>query len=219
MKREIDIKTISDGRIYAGRDMVRAGTGGCSGCHKCCEGMADTIIVSPRDVWRMKKALGCSFQELMETSLTLSVVDGLILPHIAMSGKACFYLNASGRCSIHKARPDICRLFPLGRIYEGDDFGYFLQKDECPAEMKTKVKVSKWIGESNISEYENYIRIWHRFLRQTESLILSMPEIQKKASLIVLQDCFVKDFEGDFYTAFYGVLREIRERLGLSPEV
>ena len=32
MEREIDMKEVSDGRLYGLRDMVKADCGGCAGC-------------------------------------------------------------------------------------------------------------------------------------------------------------------------------------------
>lgn len=37
MEREIDMKEVSDGRLYGLRDMVKADCGGCAGCSQCCE--------------------------------------------------------------------------------------------------------------------------------------------------------------------------------------
>ncbi len=36
MLREVDIKEISDGRLYGVNDMVKADCGGCAGCSVCC---------------------------------------------------------------------------------------------------------------------------------------------------------------------------------------
>ena len=37
MLREVDIKDISDGRLYSSGDMVKADCLGCKGCSKCCK--------------------------------------------------------------------------------------------------------------------------------------------------------------------------------------
>ncbi len=36
MKREIDWKEISDGKLYSLNDMVKADCGDCKGCSACC---------------------------------------------------------------------------------------------------------------------------------------------------------------------------------------
>lgn len=41
--------------------------------------------------------------------------------------------------------PGICRLFPLGRIYEENGFKYFIQVHECKKQERGKVKIKKWL--------------------------------------------------------------------------
>ena len=67
-----------------------------------------------------------NFDTLLANYLELNVVDGMVLPNLKMAGEeeACPFLK-DGRCSIHGYRPGICRLFPLGRIYEENGFKYF----------------------------------------------------------------------------------------------
>ena len=48
-----DLNDISDGKIYKENDMVRVAANDCAGCHACCEGMGDTIILDPLDVHRL----------------------------------------------------------------------------------------------------------------------------------------------------------------------
>ena len=118
MKRNIDIKEISDGKLYGPNDMVKADCRGCEGCSACCHGMGTSIVLTPLDIYRLEKELNASFGELMTKGVELNLADGVILPNLAMRGEkeACAFLNDSGRCTIHGARPAISRLFPLGRI-------------------------------------------------------------------------------------------------------
>lgn len=167
MLREATLEEISDGRLYELNDMVKADTGNCDGCHKCCCSMGSSIVLDPYDVIRIMQHINRSFQQLLDNGyIELNMVDGMILPNLRMGEKdACQFLNEEGRCSIHEARPGICRLFPLGRVYEGDDFKYFLQKGECIKDNLTKVKVKRWISQGDIKEYEAYINKWHAFIR------------------------------------------------------
>ncbi|MFR3530888.1 MAG: YkgJ family cysteine cluster protein, partial [Lachnospiraceae bacterium] len=121
MLRELDFNEISDGKFYQSQDMVRADCGGCKGCSSCCRGMGSSIVLDPLDVHRIASGLGKSFDELLASHLELQVVDGIILPNLKMTGpgEACTFLNDQGRCSIHPLRPGICRIFPLGRYYDG----------------------------------------------------------------------------------------------------
>ena len=135
MEREVDLKEISDGRLYGINDMVKAGCNDCAGCSLCCEGMGNSIILDPYDIYSLEKGLGVTFENLMtDEKMELNVVDGVIQPNLKMQRQdSCGFLNAQGRCSIHDFRPGFCRMFPLGRIYEENSFRYFLQIHECSA--------------------------------------------------------------------------------------
>ena len=87
MKRNVSLDEISDGKLYDENDMVKAGCNDCKGCSSCCRGMGDSIILDPLDIFRLTAALGKTFQELLEAYVELGVVDGVILPHLKMTGE------------------------------------------------------------------------------------------------------------------------------------
>ena len=216
MKRYVNFEEISDGKLYTANDMVKAGCGDCSGCSACCESMADTIILDPLDIFRLTSHLSCTFEALLADSLELGVVDGIILPHMKMSGdpNRCSFLNSQGRCSIHEFRPGFCRLFPLGRYYENRSFRYFLQTQECKKTNRTKVKGRKWIDTPDFEQYETFVNDWHYFLKDLQDKLSENPGDQSAArqvSLMVLQTFYMRPYNPDldFYGQFY-------ERLSLS---
>lgn len=209
MDRYIDLKEISDGKLYSSNDLVKAGCGDCQGCSACCESMADTIILDPFDLYCLTKGLHTSFGELLHHQIDLGVVDGVILPHIKMTGSInrCPFLDQKGRCSIHAFRPGFCRLFPLGRYYENRSFSYFLQVNECRKQNRTKVKVRKWIGIPDFDRYEAFVGDWHYFLRDLKKpLEEGDPQWAKKVNVAILKEFFLTpyDGDGDFYGQFYG---------------
>ena len=218
MERHIDLREISDGRLYGLNDMVRADCGGCEGCFTCCTGMGSSIVLDPLDIYRLTSGLSLGFQELLAQYLELNVVDGVILPNLKMSGdgERCAFLNGEGRCSIHGFRPGFCRIFPLGRLYEDGSFRYFLQVHECPKENRAKVKVRKWIDTPDLKQYEQFITDWHYFLKEIQDWVRT-PEGAGGAralNLYILNEFFVKQYDGqaDFYPQFCGRLEEARRR-------
>lgn len=207
MKRYIDLKDISDGRLYTANDMVKADCGDCAGCSACCQSMADTIILDPLDVFRLTSNLNCSFEALLAGRIELGVVDGLILPHMKMSGNPnrCSFLNEEGRCSIHAFRPGFCRLFPLGRYYEDRSFRYFLQTHECKKTNRTKVKVRKWIDTPDFDRYEKFVCDWHYYLKDLEAELEACSIDAKKINMLVLKVFYLTPYDPqkDFYEQFY----------------
>ena len=197
MKRNVSLEEISDGRLYSVNDMVKADCQGCEGCSKCCQGMGNSIILDPYDVYRLTTGLGRTLQELLEKEVELNVVDGIILPNLKMSGlkEQCSFLNKEGRCSIHALRPGICRLFPLGRYYENGSFRYFLQKGECMA-MHSKIKVSKWIDTPKLAQNTEFITNWHYMMNVAEELVGASQDdaFCKNLNLFILNTFYFKAF-------------------------
>ena len=113
-------------------------------------------------------------------------------------GEACTFLNDQADApSI--LRPGICRIFPLGRYYDGTGFQYFLQVHECPKPNKSKVKIRKWIDTPDVRRYETYISDWHYYLKglQEKAAASEGPEMVKTLSMSVLTAFYVRPFRTD----------------------
>lgn len=208
MKREIDIKEISDGKLYDLNDMVKADCKDCEGCSACCKGMGNSIVLDPLDVFRLTKGLNCTFEALIQNQAELNVVDGIVLPSIRMGekGEACGFLDPQGRCSIHSFRPGICRLFPLGRIYTEEGIRYFLQIYECAKKNRTKVKVRSFMDNPDGKRYDKFIADWHDFLKKAENEMEKRndPNFTRELSMNVLKMFYLTPYEKeqDFYDQF-----------------
>lgn len=206
MKREVRVEELA--RLYTANDMVKADCGGCQGCSDCCRTVGDTIILDPYDIYQLQKGLKLTPEQMFQKGyFEFNLADGLILPDLKMTEEGvCPFLNEEGWCAIHSFRPGFCRLFPLGRYYEGDGFKYYLQMYECPKPVKTKVKVEKWLGIPQIRRYESYILDWHRYLVSCrEQADGSADEaVRKNIAMYLLQAFFLTPYDGsrDFYSQF-----------------
>lgn len=216
MLRNCDLNKITDGRFYELNDMVRAGCNDCKGCSACCQGMGSSILLDPLDIYNLCGNLKVSFEQLLAGYVELNVIDGIILPNLRMNQESqkCSFLNKEGRCSIHTFRPGICRIFPLARVYDNNEFRYVLQIDECVRGSKTKVKVDKWIDTPDLAANQKYISDWHFFLRGLQDRIASgIDETEiKSISMNILQMFFLTpyDYDNNFYPQFYDRLSKSR---------
>ena len=222
MKRMVDLKQVSDGRLYSSGDMVKADCRDCEGCSACCRGMGSSILLDPMDVWRLRRDLHKDFSTLIEKEAELGMADGMILPNMKMDVRtdACPFLDGNGRCSIHDSRPGLCRLFPLGRYYEENGFRYFLQIYECRKKDRGKIKIKKWLGIPNLKAYEAYILSWHDFLEKCREGADTLDEEKRRTlALYVLRRFYelpyYADSEENFYAVFAQRLAESEEKLGL----
>lgn len=221
MERQVRLEDISDGRRYQLNDMVRAGCGDCAGCSACCHGMGASVLLDPRDIDRLCRGLDTDFESLLKISLELGVADGLILPHLRMTGadERCVYLNEAGRCSIHAHRPGFCRLFPLGRLYEDGGMSYILQIHECKKERRSKVRLRQWIAEEPALQHEHFVLRWHYFLKALQAAMeREQMGLEQRGILAqyLLREFYMRPYGEHFYQEFEARLSEAEQRLGVK---
>lgn len=215
------LEEISDGKLYDIEDMVKADTKGCNGCSACCHNVGDLVMLTPFDVYEMVSHLDQSFDDLLVDCLTLREQNKIMLPYLKMQDTTmrCSFLNEENRCKIHSYRPNICRLFPLGRVYEQDNFKYFLQVNSCPKPNLQEVQVKEWIGIDNYPENKTFILAWHQLIKAlTFRLKFVYDAAERKAINNYLHDTFYRITlnEGeDFYKAFMRILPEAKSHLGI----
>jgi Fe-S-cluster containining protein len=219
VKRNVSLNEISDGRLYDLNDLVEASCNGCKGAAVCCHGMGNSIILDPYDIYRLTTNLNLTFEQLLIDKIELNVVDGVILPNLKMAGlrEGCSFLGQEGKCSIHPYRPGICRIFPLGRVYDNHDFKYFLQTNECENLSKTQIRVSKWIDTPEPERNKQFLIDWHYLLNGVENIIKNTQDenLIRNMNMYILNSFYVKKYTTDmeFYIQFSQRLSTIRKVL------
>ena len=215
------LEGISDGKLYDIEDLVKADTCGCNGCYTCCHKVDDLVELTPFDVYEITSHLNTSFDELLGQKMVLQTNHKIKTPFLKMEGpdEQCGFLNTEGRCSIHGHRPNICRLFPLGRIYENNDFKYFLQVGTCVMPNLKDIKVSDWINIKDYNENKTFILAWYQLLK---ALRFRVKFVYDEAELEAINEQFLNAFyrievkaDEDFYEAFFRILPEAKKQLGV----
>lgn len=89
----------------------------------------------------------------------------------------CVFVTEAGGCAVHKARPLVCRLYPLGRAVdpEGEErFAVFPKQDGCEAEFGTDGTVADFLRSQGVAPYiewsDRYGRLYHRMMGLLERL-------------------------------------------------
>ena len=220
MKTTNILDKISDGKLYDIEDIVKADTCGCDGCNDCCLDVGDLVVLTPFDVYEIVNYLGVKFNDLLGDKIELIQNNKISLPYLKMQdNNKCSFLNENGRCIIHSKRPNICRMFPLGRVYQDNDFKYFLQIGNCPKEDLKDVKVSDWIGIENYNENKRFILEWYKL---TKALAFRLKFVRDEKEIeeinqILLDSCYSINIEEgeNFYSVFLQYLPDIKKRLGI----
>ena len=161
MFRDIDTERIVE---LNKEDYAPVGCNDCAGCSSCCTDTAVMIVLDEFDMKLLKEGLNYSFEGMLQQGMIqLQVVDGIVLPGLGTDENgACVFLREDGRCSIHRYRPGICRMFPLARIYHEDgSFSYFLQEGECDRRTGEKIRIADWIGYKDMDAYEKAVQEYH----------------------------------------------------------
>lgn len=201
-------------------DLARIACNQCKGCHACCTGMGQSIVLTPHDIYRLGIGLDMNFEQLLVSYIELHVEEGIILPNMKMQSETeqCGLLDEAGRCSIHAFRPGLCRLFPLGRNYEENTFQYFVVEGACQYPQKAKVKISRWLEEPSLKKNEAFIADWHYFVKDMKNVIqwtADKPECAKTINMLLLENFYKEayDFEKDFYEQYKARRKRVEELL------
>lgn len=204
-----------DGKKYTVDDLAPVGCDDCSGCSICCREMGDTIIQDPYDMWlfcsnmRLSGGMQVTFELLVSEDgpWELSMQDGILLPNLKMVDDGhCPFLSDKGRCTIHKLRSGLCRLFPLGRGFEADGSMYYYvlggelgcEKMKGPGSL---VPVKEWLGYEQYEQYELFQIAWHRVKRLLQERIKDSDkaDILREQLLMIFYD---RPYGKDFFTEF-----------------
>jgi len=133
--------------------------------NRCCGDV--TIVLSPYDILRMKKALGISSSEFLGEYTFVPFSPEMRLPIVMLrmgenEGRRCPFVGGDG-CSIYADRPWACRMYPLGMASpkdaaeQGEPFYFLMRERPCDGlDEKHPVSVRQWLEEQGLDEYNKY---------------------------------------------------------------
>lgn len=155
----------------------------CLQCGSCCRNRED-ILLNPYDLHRISKELKLSPAEVLEQYCVTYIGESSRFPCVLLRPKGdrkiCPLLK-KGRCSVHRSKPTVCALYPLGRgvmmekdgeagISEPSKIIYFRQHVGCGAKDEEHT-VQEWLEEFDLSESEIWFLEWSREITKMSLLI------------------------------------------------
>ena len=155
----------------------------CLQCGSCCRNRED-ILLNPYDLNRIAKELEMSPEEVVDKYCLTYVGDSSRFPCVLLKPKGdrkiCPLLK-KGKCSVHKNKPTVCALFPLGRGigWDSDDNDkltetggvyYFMQNIRCGARDEEHT-AEEWLKEFNLQDSEAWFINWSKSLTEMSLLI------------------------------------------------
>ena len=170
----------------------------CDQCGKCCTHRED-IILSPMDIFKMAKELKMTPVEFYHEYCVFNIGEHTRMPivRLASVGKDthCVLLK-NHRCSVHKVKPAVCAMFPLGRYmsFEKDDYNaesidtskvkYLLQPPECGDESETHT-VREWLSGFDIKLEDEAFVQWQKAISRFSS---KFKELEKKQDMLTMME-------------------------------
>ena len=168
----------------------------CTQCGRCCVNRED-IMLSPMDIFKMAKELGLTPTKFFAQYCETYIGDTSRMPIIRLQPVGdemrCPLLK-NHKCSVHKVKPSVCALYPLGRyiaLEKGDyseegvgksEVKYLLQPIDCGDDSQTHT-VREWLSDFDIKlEDEAFIR-WHQTIAKVSTTI---KELEKKWDMITM---------------------------------
>ena len=89
----------------------------CTMCGKCCINRED-ILLSPKDIYGISKELGIKPEKMFEQYCEVYIGPDSKVPVVRLkprgSVKRCPLLK-NRKCMVHKSKPTVCAMYPLGR--------------------------------------------------------------------------------------------------------
>lgn len=170
----------------------------CDQCGKCCIHRTD-IMLSPNDIFKMTKELQITPSDFFMMYCRMEIGTDSRMPIVLLRpvgrDNRCPLLK-DNRCSVHKVKPAVCGMFPLGRYItispenygkgklEHSDVKYLLQPPECGDDSETHT-VRKWLSHFDIAlEDKAFIR-WNQVIAE---ISLKLQELQKKWDMMAMMD-------------------------------
>ena len=125
--------------------------------NSCCRDV--TILLNPMDVVRLRKKLGISSTDFIETYTHLLVSRQSGLPALALKmtqdeHKQCQFVTEDG-CSVYDSRPYSCRLYPLD-TEQGVEYTFAVDENRCHGLCETQEwTVERWRNEQGLYDYDD----------------------------------------------------------------
>lgn len=162
----------------------------CTHCGGCCVHQED-LLLNSLDLFRLAKELGITMEQWMEQYGECYIGEESRMPILRIrpqgETRRCPLLK-NNKCIVHKAKPSVCGLYPLGRSVR-----YVLDEQGKPDMEKSKVMyfhsgcfcgsqnghqtVREWLEEFHLLEDEPFFLQWSYVLMETSQFLRRLEKV------------------------------------------
>lgn len=168
----------------------------CTQCGKCCINRED-ILLNPKDLYNISKELGITPQETITQYCEVYLGQSSRIPIVRLkprgSVKRCPLLK-DRKCSVHRAKPTVCALFPLGRSIKLDaektdpdavdkvGIQYIMNPIEC-GDSSEEHTVREWVESFGIPVHDRDFLVWQKVLFAVRQRIVALEKMLTDSSM------------------------------------
>lgn len=169
----------------------------CNQCGKCCT-YRDDIILSPRDIYKMSKELQMSPAVFFQEYCQSHIGDVSRIPIVTLRPVGKDYhcpLLKNNKCIVHRVKPAVCALYPLGRYISADSskdittrmdlasVKYLLQPIECGDDSQTQT-VREWLSGFEIELEDEYFIQWNTAIQEIGDRLKQLEKTQDMMAMV-----------------------------------
>lgn len=182
----------------------------CTQCGECCRQM--DIILSPRDMFQIAKELQMTPHGILIKYAESYIGNASRIPIVRLRSvgllKECSLLK-DNKCIVHRAKPDVCALYPLGRIAEkgAKCIEYIINTSYCADRSKTYT-VREWLRMFGIDQQDQFFIDWRMTVLDLMQILSKIERCLDGASMQLLWSCINMllyldyDMEKSFYPQY-----------------
>lgn len=207
----------------------------CDMCGKCCIDRED-ILLNARDIYNMAKELQVEpidiFKEYCETYIGTSSRIPIVRIEPRGPIKRCPLLKGR-KCSVHKAKPTVCAMFPIGRCIQLDlfdedtkinagDISYIFTDPGCGDGSETHT-VREWLGGFGISLEDEFFLAWNQMISELGTIFREGEKVLSEETMLAAWNMtFVKiyldyDMSKEFMPQFKENVKEVLAVMSMMP--
>ena len=197
----------------------------------CCHDV--TLILSPYDALRVRRALGLSPSDFLERYTDMHLGDLTQIPVVRLRMRTdltCPFVSEEG-CQIYNDRPSSCRTYPLARFTmrnrqtgEVVELYKIVRESHCEGHFEDRIwKVKDWISDQGLLPYHEMNDLFGELILLRQKMAdtpLSADDLDAIYTACYLQDRFAELVARDDFAARYGFeVSEIEKALREETEL
>lgn len=179
-------------QIYDNFDRLKIGLDeefkfNCTMCGKCCINRED-ILLNPKDMFNLAKELNMEPKQVLEAYCETYIGSDSRFPIVRLKPKGSIKrcpLLKDRKCSVHKAKPTVCAMFPIGRCVASErkqgakksdtrfpigEIQYIFTDPQCGDSSKTHT-VREWLREFNLELEDEFFIEWNLALIRYSTIL------------------------------------------------